>query len=116
METGTKLYTLRQPIPAIPVTDIPRAQKFYAETFEFGNPWMHGEYGGMERDGMHIHFMQKESVSPIFLYNLVYSVDAVYTHVKSKGGKIFADLKDQPYGQREFTALDLDGNFIAFSE
>lgn len=111
-----KTYTLRQPIPAIPVRSIASAQEFYAENFGWGSPWHHGEYGGMFFDGMQIHFLQRKDIHPIFLYNYVYGVDALYEHVKSLGTKIAAELKDHPYGMREFTALDPDGNFIAFAE
>ena len=110
------MYTLRQPIPAIPVKNMDLSQKFYAEAFGWDSPWAHGEYGGMSKDGMQIHFLLKPRVSPVFIYNLVDNVDAVYQHVTGLGIKIAADLKNLHYGMREFTALDPDGNFIAFAQ
>ena len=109
-------YVLKQPIPAILVTDIERSQAFYATHFGFHSAWNHEGYGGMERDGMHIHFMQKAEVNPIFVYNQVTGVDDLYASLVAEGVKIVATLKDHDYGMREFTALDPDGNFIAFGQ
>jgi predicted enzyme related to lactoylglutathione lyase len=109
-------YKILQPIPAIQVNDIPKAQEFYATHYGFHTPWCHGEYGGMQRDDMQIHFLLKDVVQPIFLYNSVEGVDAIYEHVRALGIEIVAALKDQPYGMREFTTLDPDGNFIAFAQ
>lgn len=110
-------YTLKQPIPVIQVTDLARSLQFYVETFGFQNPQEYSEdYGAVERDGMYLHFMVKEKVNPTMVYNFVEGVDEIHQQVQDAGAEIVASLKDQPYGMREFTAKDQDGNFIAFSQ
>lgn len=117
METATKLYTLKQPIPVIQVSNLERSLQFYVDTFGFENPRPYSEgYGAVERDGMFLHFMVKEKVNPTMVYNYCEGVDSIHDLVRAHGGEIVNTLKDQPYGMREFTALDPDGNFIAFSQ
>jgi len=70
----------------------------------------------MSKDGMQIHFLQRDEVHPVFIYNVVDDVDAVHERVTGLGIKIAATLKDHDYGMREFTTLDPDGNFIAFAQ
>ncbi|HEY3783338.1 MAG TPA: VOC family protein [Fimbriimonadaceae bacterium] len=110
------MYKLKQPIPSIPVKNMQAAQQFYAETFGWESPWEQGEYGGMSRDGMQIHFLLKTRVNPVFIYNLVDNVDEIYDHVVKLHVRVVSEVKDQAYGMREFTSLDPDGNFIVFAQ
>ncbi len=65
---------------------------------------------------MYLHFMVKETVNATMVYNYVERVDAIHDFVKAHGATIVEPLKEQPYGMRDFTALDPDGNFILFSQ
>lgn len=117
METARESFTLKQPIPVIQVTNLERSLQFYVDNFGFENPQPYSEgYGAVERDGMYLHFMVKETVNPTMVYNYVEGVDAIHAFVRAHAAEIVNTLKDQPYGMREFTALDPDGNFISFSQ
>lgn len=110
-------YRLKQPIPVIPVSNLERSLRFYVERLGYENPETYGEgYGAVERDGMYLHFMVKEPIAPVMVYNFVEGVDEIHARIQAAKVEIAATLKDHPYGMREFTAKDLDGNFIAFAQ
>jgi uncharacterized glyoxalase superfamily protein PhnB len=52
-----------------------------------------------------------ETQSP---YVVVADVDALYQKVKSAGGEIVIDIKDQSYGSRDFSCRDLEGRLWNF--
>ena len=43
-------------------------------------------------------------------YLVVNDVDAIYASAKAAGSKIVIDIKDEDYGGRGFSCLDLEGN------
>ncbi|NGN63942.1 glyoxalase [Streptomyces sp. A7024] len=48
------------------------------------------------------------------LYVVTSQVDALYERVKAADVKIFRDIQDQPYGSREFSLEDPEGNKWSF--
>jgi len=48
------------------------------------------------------------------IYVVVDDADAHYARAKAAGAEIVLDIKDQPYGSREYTARDLEGNLWSF--
>lgn len=52
-----------------------------------------------------------ETQSP---YVIVQEVDDLYEKVKAAGGEIVLELKDQPYGSRDFTCRDPEGHLWSF--
>lgn len=71
-----------------------------AEETDFGKQIMQpDEIGGLETQ------------SP---YVVVSDVDALYGKVKSAGGEIVLEIKDQPYGSRDFSCRDLEGHLWNF--
>ena len=51
---------------------------------------------------------------PVTIYAVVSDPDAHYARAKSAGAEIVRELADQPYGSREYGALDLEGNAWSF--
>ncbi len=49
-------------------------------------------------------------------YFCVNDADSLYAELKGRGASIDYELRDQPYGCREFGIQDLDGYDIAFGE
>lgn len=52
-----------------------------------------------------------ETQSP---YVVVSDIDVIYGKVKGAGGEIVLDIKDQPYGSRDFSCRDLEGHLWNF--
>jgi uncharacterized glyoxalase superfamily protein PhnB len=117
MESTTEIYKLKQPIPVFQVKDVQAAVDFYVENLGFERPWVHeGHYGGAEKNGGLIHFMKKDAPNEMMVYYYVEGVDALYESAKERGLTISSELTDTTYGMREFTARDLDGNYLVFGQ
>ena len=106
--------------PVLAALDIPRLVSFYEEKLGFTQSWCDEGYGIVERDKIAIHFWKcDDKVFPenTSCYIFVEDVDALYDeyqeadviHPKGK-------LEDKPWGVREFSILDFDGNLIRFGE
>jgi uncharacterized glyoxalase superfamily protein PhnB len=52
-----------------------------------------------------------ETQSP---YVIVQDVDGLYEKVKAAGGEIVLEIKDQPYGSRDFSCRDPEGHLWNF--
>jgi len=44
------------------------------------------------------------------------NIDEYYAEVQRKGVKIVADIKDEPFGVRDFTVKDIDGYQLTFNQ
>lgn len=119
--------TFQRVIPILVYRDIPAAHDYLVRVFGFepggvdrdpeGNP-VHGEV----RAGNHLIWLHRETednrlVSPervdmagAGLVIHVPDVDAHCARVRAAAGRIQYGPVDQPYGQREYEALDLEGH------
>jgi uncharacterized glyoxalase superfamily protein PhnB len=52
--------------------------------------------------------------STVSIYAVVADPDAHYARAKAEGARIVRELEDQPYGSREHSARDLEGNLWSF--
>lgn len=48
------------------------------------------------------------------MYVVTDQVDALYERVKQSGAKVISEISDQPYGNREFSIADPEGNLWSF--
>jgi uncharacterized glyoxalase superfamily protein PhnB len=51
---------------------------------------------------------------PVTIYAVVSDPDSHYEHARAGGAEIVRELADQPYGSREYTARDPEGNLWSF--
>ena len=56
----------------------------------------------------------RAAASPIGLYIVVGDPDAHYARATAAGAVVVRELVDQPYGSREYSALDPEGNRWSF--
>jgi uncharacterized glyoxalase superfamily protein PhnB len=52
--------------------------------------------------------------STVSLYVAIADPDDHYSRARAAGAKIVRELVDQPYGSREYSARDLEGNLWSF--
>jgi MerR family transcriptional regulator, thiopeptide resistance regulator len=114
-------------IPILVYEDIEAAHDYLVEVFGFGA-------GGVERDGNGnvVHGEVVTEQGPIWLHRVspdhelasprtmevatgglvihVPDVDAHFEHARAAGARIDREPGDQPYGQREYGARDLEGH------
>jgi len=84
------------------------------------------EYVDLAKDGMALMFIPAESIGignekklgiGVNLYmNIDGDIDEYYDELKKRGVKITVDIKDEPYGIRDFTVEDVNGYKLTFNQ
>jgi uncharacterized glyoxalase superfamily protein PhnB len=117
--------------PLLAVRNMKETIEFYTKSLGFkmgmafpdaNNP----EYVDLSKDGMVLMFIpaKDHGINPeeklgigVYLYmHIDGDIDEYYEELKKKGVKIVIDIKDEPYGVRDFTVEDIDGYKLAFNQ
>jgi uncharacterized glyoxalase superfamily protein PhnB len=111
--------------PFLPVSNLKETLAYYRDTLGFYEEWTWGEFdGGIRRDDMRMIFCEDPDYVPVInnetyhfvLIWFVDSVDEIYHEFTQKGITIAIDIKDEPWGIREFAFKDINGYLIRVSE
>jgi len=119
LEAMEKKNSMGPPVPELPVADVERAQQHYKNALGFEIGWLYPDkgIGAVSRDKAVIFFRRRE---PPFEAGIhwVFSeeIDALYEELKSLGANIVDPLEMKPWGIRQFTVQDLDGNLFYFHQ
>jgi uncharacterized glyoxalase superfamily protein PhnB len=111
------LSTIGQPVPELPVEDVERAQQYYRDVLSFEIGWLYPDkgIGAVSRKGAVIFFRRtKPPFAPAVHWIFAEDVDASYAELKASGANIVEPLEKKPWGLRQFTVDDLDGNRFYF--
>jgi uncharacterized glyoxalase superfamily protein PhnB len=106
-----------QPVPELPVADVERAQQHYRDALGFTIGWLYPgkEIGAVSRDKAVIFFRRRQPpFEPAIHWVFAEDVDAWYRELQSSGANIVDPLEKKPWGLRQFTVSDLDGNLFYF--
>ena len=117
MSVKGPLTVIGQPVPELPVVDVERAQKHYRDVLGFEVGWLYPgkEIGAVSRGNVAIFFRKRaRPFEPGVHWVFAEDLDATYEELKSSGAKIVAPLQKMPWGLRQFTVEDLDGNRFYF--
>ena len=117
--------------PALAVRDMKATIEFYKNSLGFkigmffpdaNNP----EYADLSKDGMVLMFIpasnlgigneEKLGVGVNLYLQIDGDIDEYYQELTKKGVKIVADIKDEPYGVRDFTIEDINGYKLTFNQ
>lgn len=117
--------------PTLAVKDVKKSVEFYRDSLGFqvgmtfpdaANP----EYADLSKDGMVLMFIPAKDVGVgsgekvgigVNLYMQIDGdIDEYYAAVKGKGVNIVANIKDEPFGIRDFTVEDIDGYVLTFNQ
>jgi len=104
------------------VSDLKRAAKFYEETLGLEKKYEYSSYVGFECGGVEIGLIpkltqgQKVSLSSPSVEFLVDDVEKVYNELKRRGVKFIKELHDEPWGGRQATFTDPDGNILEIAQ
>jgi catechol 2,3-dioxygenase-like lactoylglutathione lyase family enzyme len=107
-------------IPLLPVASVRRSIEFYVDVLDFKMGFNAGEYGGVRRDAIEIHFRRTDD--PNLAKNSscrieVTEIHKLYSLCRERGVVDPAgDIAAQTWGSTEFVILDPDGNRITFVE
>ncbi len=105
------------PTPELPVADVERAQQHYRDALGFEIGWLYPdkEIGAVSRDKAVIFFRKRTPpFEPAVHWVFAEDIDASYQELKSSGANIVEPLERKPWGLRQFTIKDLDGNLFYF--
>ena len=117
--------------PTLAVRNMKQTIQFYRDSLGFkigmtfpdaDNP----EYADLSKDGMVLMFIPAENIGigreekfgvGVNIYMQIDGdIDKYYNELKDKDVKIVVDIKDEPYGIRDFTIEDIDGYKLTFNK
>ena len=107
------LSVIDQPEPELPVADVERAQQYYRDVLGFDIVWIvpGKEIGSVSRGKVAIYFRKRASpFEPAIHWVSAPDVDRTYQELQASGFNILEPIEDKPWGLRQFTIADLDGN------
>ena len=117
--------------PTLAVRNMKQTIEFYRNSLGFeegitfpdaSNP----QYADLAKDGMVLMFIPAENIgigseeklgTGVNLYlEIEGDIDEYYQRLKKRGVKIAVDIKDEPYGIRDFTIEDINGYKLTFNQ
>ena len=117
MSTKEKLPSIGPPVPELPVADVERAQQHYRDALGFEIGWLYPgkEIGAVSRGRATIFLRRREGpFEPAIHWVFAEDIDASYQELQSLGANIVEPPEKKPWGLRQFTVKDLDGNLFYF--
>jgi predicted enzyme related to lactoylglutathione lyase len=117
MDTRPKLTSLGSPVPELPVLDVERAQQHYRDALGFEIGWLYPGTGiGSVSRGKAVLFFRQRTppFEPGIHWIFAEDIDASYRELQASGAHIVDPLEKKPWGLRQFTVEDLDGNLFYF--
>ncbi len=113
-------YQAKTLSPILPVADMDRSIRFYAEVLGFDPGMQSAAYSIVTRDGasLHLTLAHDESVLQVTrghmsVYLEVRAIEPLWSHVSGfKDRYKIRDLFEREYGMREFHIIDPDGCLI----
>ena len=108
---------LNQPVPELPVSDVEKAQEYYRDYYGCKIEWLDPskEIGAVSQGNTAIFFRKRQHPFESAVHWIYCNdVDETYKELKTVGANIVEDIEDKPWGIRQFTVQDLDGNVFYF--
>jgi len=108
---------MNHPVPELPVADVVRAQEYYRDVLGFEIGWLEDgqEIGAVSRDGVAIFLRRRASpFEPSAHWVFTEDLDAAFEELDSSGADIDGPPETKPWGLRQFTLRDCDGNVFHF--
>jgi uncharacterized glyoxalase superfamily protein PhnB len=114
---------LPTPVPEIPVSDVAAASSYYARTMGFNLDWggTEGDLAGISREDCRLFLAgptfrrDRGNAIPMLTWLNLSSkaeVDELHRAWSASGAILQSAPEDKPWGLREFTAADPDGNLF----
>jgi catechol 2,3-dioxygenase-like lactoylglutathione lyase family enzyme len=100
-------------VPNLPVRDVPAGQQWYRDVLGLGCNWIwEDNFGSVGVDQVELFLYESDDPRPVICSFFVDDVDAVYERCRERGGEIVSQLELKPWGVREFSVQDPDGNVL----
>ncbi|HET7535877.1 MAG TPA: VOC family protein [Candidatus Didemnitutus sp.] len=106
--------------PVFAVKNVDATVKYFVDVLGFKQDFRFEEYASVTRGELALH-VTSAGVFPRPIgggtaYIFVEDVDKYFKEVSARGARLKQGLQDQPYGLRDFTVEDPDGNLLSFGK
>ncbi len=108
---------IAQPTPELPVRDVATAQAYFRDRMGFRIEWHHeeGRIGAVSHGDCAIFFRESiGEIHPATFWIFTEDVDAAFSELGKLGADIVDPIDNKPWGMRQFTVRDLNGNLFYF--
>ena len=108
---------LRQIMPGLPVADVPAGVAYYRDVLGFSVNYAQHDLAVLDRDSVRLLLTAKredEGIGRCYLY--VADADTLYQSLTSRGARAIGPPVSYPWGLRNFTIVDPDGNELTFGQ
>ena len=104
--------------PVLRVSRLDEAVRHYTGVLGFKEDFRFGEYAGVTLGEATIHLcshnFQERAIGQGAVFVFCDAIDGYCEEIRQKGARIRVEPEDRPYGMRDFTVLDPDGNCLNF--
>ena len=109
----------------LPVKNLRDTLDYYRDNLGFSEEWVFSDKdGGIRRDDMHLLFAEDPGFAELInnsgnrlpLLWFVSNVEDIYNEFGQRNIGIADELKQHPYGLREFAFIDINGYYIRVAE
>jgi catechol 2,3-dioxygenase-like lactoylglutathione lyase family enzyme len=115
---GAQPHGLRQALPEVPFDNVPAAVDYYCDVLGFRINYRQDDLGVVDRDAITVLLIartgQHQGIGSFGVY--VDDADALFAELSAKGARVQGAPVSHPWGLRNFSVLDLEGNRITFSQ
>ena len=109
---------LRAIMPEFPLDDVSAGIAYYRDVLGFTVNYQQHDLGVMDRDEARILLIQRtpehSGIGACYLY--IRDADALHAELTAKGAKVQGKPVSQPWGLRDFSVLDPEGNRLTFGQ
>jgi catechol 2,3-dioxygenase-like lactoylglutathione lyase family enzyme len=109
---------LDKTLPELPVRDVTKSVVHFRDVLGFKINHAQEDLGVMDRDGITVLLIPRstehQGIGSTYVY--VENVDELHRELLSKGAYVQGSPVSHPWGLRDFTTLDLDGNRLRFGQ
>jgi len=111
---------LQQMTPILCVSDFAASLSYYTEKLGFCKAWAWGtpeSFGCVTRNDVEIFLALNGQGKPgMWASIFVSDVNALHEELKANGANVVRELRDEPWGTREFHVQDPDGHTFRFGQ
>jgi catechol 2,3-dioxygenase-like lactoylglutathione lyase family enzyme len=101
----------RAVVPQLAVADVARAQRWYQQVLDLRAGFLHERFAALSGPAGELYLCQGErAAQPSTCCARVDDADAAHAIARERGARIIEPLGARPWGTREFTLVDPDGN------
>jgi uncharacterized glyoxalase superfamily protein PhnB len=111
-------HQLRKALPELPVVDVPAAIGYYQKVLGFEINYAQDDLGVMYRDDVTVLLIPRTSehsgIGSCYAY--IRNADALHEELTARGATVEGKPVSRPWGLRDFSVRDLDGNRLTFGQ